>query len=99
MDVDLKSITEHDLSDDCVVCRAQEIVDLALVPAASAWELTHGLPRYAMALHGAAGLLGVMLNEGVSRDDIEAALGVLLDDYEAQIAEDELMGGPPQGNA
>jgi len=99
MDVDLKTIIEHDLSDDCPACRAQEIVDLALIPAASAWEQTHGLPRYAVALHGAAGLLGAMLNEGVPRDVLETALGYLLDEFEAQIAEDELMGGPPQGTA
>ena len=37
--------------------------------------------------------------EGVQRSDIEAALGRLLDDIEARIAEDQVMGGPPKGSA
>ncbi len=40
-----------------------------------------------------------MLQDGVSRDDIEASLSKLLDDVEARIAEDKAMGGPPQGSA
>ncbi len=40
-----------------------------------------------------------MLDEGVPRDDIEAALGKLLDEIEQQITEDKVMGGPPQGSA
>jgi hypothetical protein len=35
----------------------------------------------------------------VLRDDVEAALSRLLDDYEQQIAEDKVMGGPTQGTA
>jgi len=41
----------------------------------------------------------VPFEEGVPRDDVEAALSRLLDDIEQQIAEDEVMGGPPQGRA
>ena len=40
-----------------------------------------------------------MLLEGVERGDIDAALQRLLDDIEARIAEDQVMGGPPKGSA
>ncbi len=40
-----------------------------------------------------------MLEEGVPREDIESALGRLLDEIEQRIAEDKAMGGPPQGSA
>ena len=40
-----------------------------------------------------------MLLEGVERSDIEAALERLLDNIEARIAEDQVMGGPPKGSA
>ncbi len=99
MSVGLEELVEHDLSDDCPVCRAHDVVEMALVPAAAAWELKHELPRFSIALHGAAGLLGAMLEEGVPRHQIESALGALLDDIERQIAEDQALGGPPQGNA
>ena len=99
MTIDLDEIIEHDMTEDCPACRTQDIVELALVPAAAAWELRNGLPRYAIALHGAAGLLGALLEEGVDRDDIEAALSGLLDDIEQRIEEDSVMGGPPQGTA
>ena len=72
---------------------------MALLPAASAWELRNELPRFSVALHGSASLLGAMLHEGVPRNDIEAALGKLLDDIEQRITEDKVMGGPPQGTA
>lgn len=99
MRIDLNSLTDHDLSDDCPICRTQDIVHIALLPAAAAWEMNSGLPRFALALHGAAGLLGAMLEEGVDRDDVEAALATLLDDIEEQIAEDRTFGGPPEGTA
>lgn len=99
MPVDLKEIVTHDSTENCVACRAQDLVAQALIPAAAAWETTSGLPRYSVALHGAAGLLGIMLDEGVPRQDIEDAITTLLDDIESQIAEDETMGGPPQGSA
>ncbi len=99
MSVDLKELTDHDLSEDCPICRAQDTVHAALLPAAAAWELHNDLPRFSVALHGAAALLGAMLEEGVPRDDIESALGRLLDDIEQVIAEDKAMGGPPQGSA
>ena len=99
MPVDLNAIIEHDTSDECPVCRAQDLVEIALLPAAAAWELRNELPRFSMALHGAAGLLSALLAEGVPRDDVEAALSRLLDDIEQQIAEDKVMGGPPQGTA
>ena len=92
-------LTKHDMSDNCPVCRAQNIVDMALLPAAAAWEVRNKLTRLSVALHGAAGLLSALLEEGVPRDDVEAALSRLLDDIEQQIAEDEVMGGPPQGTA
>ena len=55
--------------------------------------------RFSVALHGAAELLGIMLAEGIAREEIEAALATLLDDIERGIGEDEAMGGPPQGSA
>ncbi len=99
MSVDLKELTDHDHSEDCPICRAQDTVHAALLPAAAAWELHNELPRFSVALHGAAALLGAMLEEGVLRDEIESALGRLLDDIEQGIAEDKAMGGPPQGSA
>ncbi len=96
---DLTSLLDHDLSDDCPICRAQDVIQIALLPAAAAWELNNELPRFSVALHGAAELLGAMLLEGVERSDIDAALARLLDDIEARIAEDQVMGGPPKGSA
>jgi hypothetical protein len=40
-----------------------------------------------------------VLQEGISRREIEGALSVFLDDIDRQIAEDATMGGPPQGMA
>jgi hypothetical protein len=99
MNPDLEALAHHDLSDDCPVCRAQDVVSMALVPAAAAWEVANELPRFSVALHGAAQLLGVMLEEGVPRKEIETVLADILDDIEAGIAEDKMMGGPPQGSA
>ncbi len=95
----LTDLLEHDLSDDCSVCRAQDIVDAALVPAAAAWESRNELPRYSVALHGAAALLGAMMEDGVPREAIDAALRRLLDEVEQDLAEDGALGGPPQGTA
>ena len=96
---DLEQITTHDSTDDCVVCRAQQVVARALLPAATAWEASEELPRFSVALHGAAGLLGTLLEDGVPREDIERALSALLEEIEGRIAEDSVMGGPPQGTA
>jgi hypothetical protein len=99
MTADLDHLTQHDMSDDCLVCRAQDVVAMALMPAAAAWEVDNGLPRYSVALHGAAELLGAMLQDGVAREAVEAALAELLDDVELRMAEDGALGGPPQGTA
>ncbi len=99
MSIDLNSLIEHDLSDECPICRTQDMVHIALLPAAAAWELNNQLPHFALALHGAAGLLGAMLEEGVPREEIEMALSALLDDIESQIDEDKTFGGPPRGTA
>ena len=40
-----------------------------------------------------------MLEEGIPRDEIEAALSGALDDIEQEIAEDQAMGRPPVGTA
>jgi hypothetical protein len=40
---------------------------MALLPAAAAWEMRSELPRMSIALHGAAGLLSALLEEGVPR--------------------------------
>jgi hypothetical protein len=99
MTIDLETLSNHDLSDDCAVCRAQDVVSMALIPAAAAWELANELPRFSIALHGAASLLGVMMEEGVPRRELESALSDLLDEIEDSIKEDAVMGGPPQGSA
>ncbi len=99
MTINLDRIVEHDFTDDCAACRAQEIAELAIVPAAAGLEAHHGLPQYSLALFGAAALLGVLLEEGVERGEIEATLGRVLDEIEQHIAEDKLMGGPTQGSA
>jgi len=52
-----------------------------------------------LALHGAAGLLGVMLADGVPRDELDEALAQLLDELETAAAEDRALGGPTQGTA
>ena len=57
------------------------------------------LPRFSVALQGAAELLGVMLEEGIAREEIAASLAKLLDDSERGISEDEAMCGPSQGTA
>ena len=41
----------------------------------------------------------VMLQEGVKRQEVDAALGRLLDDIEQRISEDQVLGGPPRGSA
>jgi hypothetical protein len=99
MTTQLETIVTHDATDECVACRAQSVVMQALLPAAAAWEAAAELPRFSVALHGAAGLLGKMLEDGVPREDVESALAELLDQIEQQIAEDQMMGGPAQGSA
>ncbi len=99
MHIDFEELVNHDMSEECPICRAQDLVDSTLLPAAAAWEMHGGLPKFAVALHGAAGLLGAMLQEGLPRDDVMAALDRALDDIEQQIAEDQALGGPTQGNA
>ncbi len=96
---DLEEIINHDSTEDCVACRAQDVVAQSLLPAAAAWESAGELPRFAVALHGAAGLLGTMLDAGIARTDIDQALARLLDDLEWQMTEDKAMGGPPLGSA
>lgn len=85
--IDLDALTSHDMSDDCAVCKAQTLVDMALIPAVSAWEAFNELPRFSLALHGAAALLAVMLEEGVPRGDLDEALKKLVDEIEHDISE------------
>jgi hypothetical protein len=99
MKIDLDDIATHDESEDCVACRAQDLVSFMLVPAVAAWEHANQLPQHALSLHGAAALIGFMIQEGVRREDIERAVGKLVDDMELQIAEDKVFGGPTQGTA
>jgi hypothetical protein len=98
MAIDLKAIVTHDSTDSCVACRAQDVAAQVLVPAAEAWESSHGLPRYSVSLHGAAELLGRLLQAGVDRDELEDAVSTLLDDIEAQMSEEAAIG-PTQGTA
>ncbi|MDA0241094.1 MAG: hypothetical protein O3A84_13850 [Proteobacteria bacterium] len=99
MSIDIEVLLEHDHSDDCPICRTTDVVAFTLMPAAASWEQAYELPHLSVALHGAAQFLGVMMQEGADRADLENALGVLLDDIEEQIAEDRTLGGPTQGNA
>ncbi len=99
MATDLDELVTHDSTEQCVVCHAQDIVAQIVVPAVSAWETAAGLPRFAIALHAAAGLLAGMLADGISRDALDKTVSDLLDDMERQLAEDRAMGGPPQGTA
>lgn len=99
MAVDLQQLTQHHMTDECPICHTQQMVRGALVPAAAAWEASEELPRYSVALHGAAELLGVMLEEGIAREQIDATLAKLLDDIERGVGEDDVMGGPAQGSA
>ena len=92
-------ILAHEYSDDCMVCRAQDVVAFSLVPAAAAWETANELPQYSVALNEAAQLLAAMIADGLSRSDVEEALKPHLGDLEAQIKEDGVFGGPTQGNA
>lgn len=97
--VNLGALVDHAGDEDCSTCRAQEIAATILVPAVAAWEATQSLPRFALALQGAAGLIGMMLEEGLDRHEVEDALARALDDIEQQIAEEKAFGGPPQGSA
>lgn len=99
MEIDLDELVEHDSAEDCPVCRAQELIGAALLPAAAAWEASNELPRFSLALNGAIEFLGAMLAEGVSRDELDAVVSRMLDEIEIRIAEDDVMGGPPQGSA
>jgi hypothetical protein len=95
----LNRILDHDETEDCPVCRAQDVVMMALLPAAAAWEHRAELPQHAVALHGAAGLLGTMLEAGIEREEIEEALSRLLDEIEEGIRHERILGGPAQGTA
>ena len=99
MALSLEELFTHDSTENCIACRARDFVAQIVVPAAEAWETSTDLPRFSIALHGAAGLLGSMLEEGVSREDIESGLSRLLDELEEQLTENRAMGGPPQGTA
>ena len=99
MPISLEELVTHDNSEECVACRARDFVSQIVVPAAEAWERSTDLPRFSIALHAAAGLLGGALEEGASREDIESALSRLLDEIEEQLTENRAMGGPPQGTA
>lgn len=99
MRIDYDSIVNHDGGDDCTACRAQDIAGFALLPAVQAWEQVNQLPSHALALHGAAGLIGSMLADGADRAEVEKALASLVDDIEAQISEELAFGGPTQGTA
>lgn len=99
MKPDFDNFIVHDSSDDCVACRAQDIVNYNLVPAVAAWEDAYQMPRHSLSVHGAASLMAFMLQNGVSREEIESAVARVLDDYEMQIAEEGLLAGPHQGTA
>ncbi len=57
------------------------------------------MPRHSLAVHGAASLMALMIQNGVVREGIDKAVAHILDDYETQMAEEGLLGGPHQGTA
>ena len=73
----IKKILAHEYSDDCMVCRAHDVVAFSVVPAAAAWETANELPQYSVALNEAAQLLAAMIADGRSRSDVEEALNAL----------------------
>jgi hypothetical protein len=99
MNPTFEKIITHNASDECRVCRAQDIVSFSLVPAVAAWEQAFQMPRHSLAVHGATSLMAFMIQNGVARNDIEEAVAHVLDDYEMQIAEEGLLGSPHQGTA
>jgi hypothetical protein len=99
MPIRLDQILTHDNTEECVACRSRDFTAEIIVPAVAAWEASENLPRLSLAIHGAAGLLGVMLADGVSRDQIDEALSRLLDEIEAEVAEEGALSGPALGNA
>ncbi len=99
MSTTFDKIITHDESDDCPVCRAQDIVNYSLVPAVAAWEEAYQMPSHSLAVHGAASLMAFMIQNGVAREDIEKAVAQILDDYEMQMAGEGLLSGPHQGTA
>jgi hypothetical protein len=99
MPIRLDEILTHDNTEECVACRSRDFTAEIIVPAVAAWEASEELPRLSLALHGAAGLLGVMLADGVPRDQIDDALSRLLDEIEADVAEEGPLSGPTQGTA
>ena len=88
-DIDIDELVSHDDGEDCVVCLSSDI--------SASIEEVHDLPRGALALHGAAGLLAAMIEAGVPRHQVEAGLFALLDEFEQIKAEQDL--GMVQGNA
>ncbi|MEE2955663.1 MAG: hypothetical protein VX780_05985 [Pseudomonadota bacterium] len=99
MTKNFKKLMQHDMSDDCPICHAEDLVTTTLIPAVAAWEIANDFPQFSLALHGAAGLLSAMIEEGYKRDEIEVALKKLLDEFEVSIANNTAMAGPPQGSA
>jgi len=95
----LQDLFDHQVSEDCTVCRAQDFVYAVVTPAVASWELQNSFPQFSLALNSAAALLGAMLEEGISRTEIDEAVAALLDDIERQVAEEGVLGGPTQGSA
>jgi hypothetical protein len=95
----LDEIVTHDNTGECIACRSRDLVAEIVVPAVAAWEMAAELPRFSLALHSAVGLLGTMLAGGVTREQIDAAVSLLLDEIESQVAEDGALWGPTQGTA
>ena len=96
---EFKKLMQHDMSDDCPICHAENLVTTTLIPAVASWEIANDLPQFSLALHGAAGLLSAMIEEGHKRDKIELALKELLDEFEVSMATNTAMAGPAQGTA
>ena len=75
MQIKIDDLVSHDETDDCVACRAQDIVSFMLVPAVAAWEHANQLPSHSLSLHGAAALIGFMMQDGARREADTAGVG------------------------
>ena len=76
----LEEIITHDNTEDCVACRAQDIVAQILVPAAAAWEATSALPHFSLAIHGA---VLVLSGPGLRAEAGESGLPLEVIEYRA----------------
>ena len=97
---DIDELVAHVEDKDCDVCIARSLATSVVAPAVAMWEVSHRLPRCSLALHGAVGLLATMLDEGYSREEIDAVVADMLDEIEAERQGwNMLLDSMPEGSA